>query len=388
MDFLFSLLTFVLVVAILGLIVFVHEFGHFIVAKLSGVKVEEFAFGFGKRLLQKEWRGTVYKVNLLPFGGYVKLQGEIYSAEDKRPDSFSSQSLAKKVAVLLAGIVMNFILAVVLFSIYLASVNYQVSFRAIEDYPFLGTKSVTLMLPIFGVEDGSPASKALKEGDIITGINGQKFVSVSAFTDTLQANAGNTITIDYSTNTVDPNLDTQSAQITLRRSDEQKPLLGVSYAKFYFISYFDNFLAGVPHAVNMLGYQVQSLANLIGQSIQKSDAKIALREVGGVIAVGNLVSTVISVGDFGSLINLTALLSIAVAFFNVLPLPLLDGGHVLIESIQAWRKRRIPERYINVINNVGFIFLVLLSIGITFKDAVQFNFLTNIWDGIRAIIGR
>lgn len=374
-------------VAILGLLVFVHELGHFLAAKLSGVVVEEFAFGFGKSLWKREYKGTLYKINLLPFGGYVTLQGEKANSTDTREGSYSNKPLYKKLFILVAGVTMNMILAVLLFGIYLATANYQLSFRAIGDYNFVGTEQARLLVAVIDATEGSPASGKLGFGDVITTVNGTQLVRSEQFTEFLNANEGKEVSfgvIPVDNLSAEPRIITT----TLRDSDTQQPLLGIGYSNFYVIDYPKNFLVAFPHTLNMFGYQLSSIADLIEQSIAKSDAKIALREVGGVIAVGNLVGEVVALGEFTSLINLTALLSVTLAFFNILPFPLLDGGQAVVEILQSATGRRIPDKLINVVNNLGFIFLILLSILITFKDVIQFNLLENLISGLRSVLGR
>lgn len=374
-------------IAILGLLVFVHELGHFLAAKLSGVVVEEFAFGFGRSLWKKQIKGTLYKINLLPFGGYVTLQGEKFNLEDNREGSYSHKPIYIKLFILVAGVTMNVILAVLLFAIYLATANYQLSFRAIGDYNFVGTEQNRMLVAVIDVTEASPASDKLAFGDVITSVGGTQLVRSGQFMEYLDANEGKEVS--FGVIPVD-NLDAEPRIVTttLREKESGQPLLGIGYGSFYSINYPKNFLSAVPHTLNMFGYQLSAIADLIGQSIAKSDAKIALREVGGVIAVGNLVGEVVALGEFTSLINLTALLSVTLAFFNILPFPLLDGGQAAIEIVQAATRRRIPEKYVNLINNLGFIFLILISILITFKDVIQFNLLQNIISGLRSVLGR
>ena len=147
-------------------------------------------------------------------------------------------------------------------------------------------------------------------------------------------------------------------------------------------------ISAIPHTWNMFSYQLVSLRQLIDDSIASQDAQIALQEVGGVIAVGNLVGQVVSLGDYLALLNLTALLSVALAFFNVLPFPLLDGGQATLEILQALMRRRIPDKYLNVINTIGLVFLLGLSVLITFKDALQFNLIQGILEQVRSVFGR
>src|SRR5689334_7367990 len=140
-----GILVLISLVIIVGLLVFVHEFGHFLAAKFTGVTVEEFALGFGPHLISKKYRGTLYRVNLLPLGGFVKLQGERGEGEkaERRAGSYANKPLRVKLLILSAGVIMNVILAAVLFALYLPTVNYQVTVRKEGSFSFVGTESIT-----------------------------------------------------------------------------------------------------------------------------------------------------------------------------------------------------------------------------------------------------
>ena len=156
-------LTLLAFLVILGLLVFVHELGHFVAAKLSGVKVEEFAFGFPPRIVCHKRGETNYCINLIPFGGYVKMLGE--EEESKSPRSFSSKRARNKLFIVVSGVAMNFILAGVLFSI-----GYMIGMSPIRVNPDAISGPTTNRIYIAQVNEGSPAEQVgLQAGDIIEG---------------------------------------------------------------------------------------------------------------------------------------------------------------------------------------------------------------------------
>ncbi|MBL8014801.1 MAG: site-2 protease family protein [Candidatus Doudnabacteria bacterium] len=382
-----TLITIVSFILILGILVFIHELGHYLAARLMRVHVEEFAFGFGMSLWSRKIGKTVYKINLLPFGGYVKLQGEKYDPNDQRDDSYTHKSVYAKLFILLAGITMNILLAIFLFAIFLGTAGYQQAFRAITDFDFVGVQSSKIALVVSNVEPGAPADGNLKSGDVILKADDRDFAYLGEFKEILAQKEGGSITLEV---TDIESLAGAPRQVTLNLRDqsEGKPLLGVGYISMYIIDYPASVISAIPHTWNMFSYQLVSLRQLIDDSIASQDAQIALQEVGGVIAVGNLVGQVVSLGDYLALLNLTALLSVALAFFNVLPFPLLDGGQATLEILQALMRRRIPDKYLNVINTIGLVFLLGLSVLITFKDALQFNLIQGILEQVRSVFGR
>lgn len=382
-----TLITIVSFILILGILVFIHELGHYLAARLMRVHVEEFAFGFGMSLWSRKIGKTLYKINLLPFGGYVKLQGEKYDPNDQRDDSYTHKSVYAKLFILLAGITMNILLAIFLFAIFLGTAGYQQAFRAITDFDFVGVQSSKIALVVSNVEPGAPADGNLKSGDVILKADDRDFAYLGEFKEILAQKEGGSITLEV---TDIESLAGAPRQVTLNLRDqsEGKPLLGVGYISMYIIDYPASVISAIPHTWNMFSYQLVSLRQLIDDSIASQDAQIALQEVGGVIAVGNLVGQVVSLGDYLALLNLTALLSVALAFFNVLPFPLLDGGQATLEILQALMRRRIPDKYLNVINTIGLVFLLGLSVLITFKDALQFNLIQGILEQVRSVFGR
>lgn len=382
-----NFVTLVAFIAILGVLVFIHELGHYLAARWMGVHVEEFAFGFGKSLWQKQIGKTLYRINLLPFGGYVKLQGEKFDIADQREDSYTHKPIWAKLIILCAGVFMNVVLAVLLFIGYLASTGYQQAFRAVTDFDFVGAQNVQLGVVVSNVEVGSPADTNFALGDVILTVNGKKLNKLAEFKQVLANSEGENVTFEY-INIDNLQAAPQTKSLNLRSASENKPLLGIGYVSMFIVDYPVSALSAFAHTWNMFSYQLTALGALISESIAKQDAQIALQEVGGVIAVGNLVGQVVSLGDYWGLINLTALLSVVLAFFNILPIPLLDGGQVMLETVQSVFRRRIPEGVVNVINTLSFLLLVGFSIFITFKDALQFNLVGGIFEALRSVLGR
>jgi regulator of sigma E protease len=394
MTFFESILSFVVFIIIIGILVFVHELGHFLAAKLSGVTVEEFALGFGPRLFSRQFKGTVYRINLLPLGGYVKLLGERGESEEaKSPYSYAHKPYRSKIFILAAGVVMNVLFACILFMAYLPAVNYQVSLRKEGNFNFVGAKEVSEIPPslfVLEVEPGSPAASVLASGDALVSLNGESVQSDEHFTTFLAEHAGQEITLGIVSS---EDYKSREAKVTLRQAnDEGQALLGVGGGynpyTFYVVSYFENVLSGFTHAYNMFFYQIAALGSLITQAVAKSDITIVSNEVAGLVVVNDVVGSLISVRDFLSLLNLTAVVSLSLAFANFLPIPLLDGGQALIETIEKIRRKQIGNATIERINLVSLMFILALFVLITLKDIIQVDLLGNIISGIQGALGR
>ncbi|MCA9379499.1 site-2 protease family protein, partial [Candidatus Dojkabacteria bacterium] len=329
---------------------------------------------------------TTYRINILPLGGYVQMQGEAMNREDTRPDSYTNKPLWRKWIILMAGIVMNIVFAIVVFAAFLAMTGYQVPMMQLVDYDFVGAQRVDTILPIVEVVEDSPAAGKLSDQDVIVEFNQQRLKTSAEFQELLKQNAGQTVQIGFVSLT-DLSAEPSVVDVTLRSQGSNQPLLGVSYLPTYLVVYPASFLSAIPHTVNMFGYQVAAISWLVNQSVAESDPSIVLNEVRGFIGIGDLVGQVVQFGTFADILSLAALMSLALAFFNVLPIPLLDGGQAVLETIQTLTKNRIPESVINAVNMIGLVIIVILSIGITLKDAVQFNFLENIGSTIGRIFG-
>ncbi len=389
-----TLLVIVSLIVIVGLLVFVHELGHFLAAKLSGVVVEEFALGFGPQLFSKKFKGTVYKVNLLPLGGYVRLEGERGSVgEEKLPGSYAHKPLRVKLFILSAGVIMNLLFAAVLFMVYLPAINYQTSIRKEGDFGFVGTESTTIVPPslfVIEIEAQSPADGLLQPGDIITSLNGTQLTSQTQFTDFLKAHAGESVDLGV---TSSQDFTTKDVAIKLREPNaEGKALLGVGASfdnnSYFVIKYYHNVLAGVAHAYNMFFYQISALVSLAKQSVAQANIQPLASEVGGVVAVAGIVNDLIVIRDFQSLINLTAIVSLSLAFVNFLPIPLFDGGQAAVEIFERLRRRKISDSTMEKINLAGLVFIIILFVVVTLKDIVQIGLVSNIISSIRDVLGR
>ena len=393
-------------IPVFGICVLVHEFGHFITAKWAGIRVEEFGLGFPPRIVgfrkrdaggweviwlggrrnaedsydvgqqspfsgtsggystpygEKEKHHTIYSLNFLPIGGFVRMPGENGDVNDESgtydPQSFAAKSAGKRIIVLVAGVTMNVILAMVLFTI-----AYSLGEPT---YPSV----------IGNVVQGSPAAIAgLRPGDTIVSVNGQ---SVPQFTD-LQNVVNKAITADNHHHATLPltmvirhegSKATTTVMVNVRESPPsgQGPM-GVEEKIVYVSSpVWQAPFKGFVHTFSVTGDFINQIAMMIGGAIKPQLAG----PVGIVKITGEVAATVPLLG-WWPILSLTAILSLNLAIINILPIPALDGGRVLLILIEILRggKRLKPERE-GLINFIGMALLLTLMVVITVNDVIH-----------------
>lgn len=373
---------------IVGVLVFVHELGHFMAAKLTGVPVEEFAIGFGKTLYEKKYRGTLYKVNLLPLGGYVQLEGE-------NGGVFRDKRFRAKAFVLLAGIMMNILLAIILLTIYLASNSYRTAVPDFIDHNFSNTQMQESLYPlvISTIDPEGPSVGKFVEGEVLVKINNEKFSSFDEFFSKLEKYQTQSVEFSFL------NLETfeiSNRVINVPNKDVDGTFLKVGLAPYdsqsgkptYFIKYNENIFAGVSMTYDFFTYQFKALGNILGNAFSTGDYTEVSNSVGGLPSIGNQIGQAVTFSAYEILIPLTALFSINLAMINILPFPALDGGQLLIAFLERITRRKIPDAILNRINFAGFVFLMVLGLVITLKDVVQLNWIGSVGDLFRGILGR
>lgn len=529
-----SVLTLVVVILIIGILVFVHELGHFLVAKRLGIVVQEFAFGFGKKLWAKKWHGTLYRINLLPFGGYVLLLGdqdgssflrykakELKSSErsfvfdlfaenkiDPRKDSYEKVSdfyeaqkkkldnkdlkkfdnymafeyipnhpgnldnhrILHRAAVMMAGVIMNMILGSVLFYLYFMLNGFYADFRKLGDPQFLFADSSTtpilyniydsahkdfkggLVTKVndqyvyssvelqkilqshynqevkvltlsndngfnettailngdgyksnldsdFGnkviisevVKDSAAEKAGLKTDDVIITFADREISNAKQFDDVIKENQGKVVKITVLK--LDGTIATLTA--TLPVVDNNQPILGTSFfdssyvaSNYIRLSYENNkLISGFAHSVNMIYYTIVAGGQLISQSIQQRSFAPVSQGLNSIIVIPDIVYSLVKINDFTSIINLAALVSVSLAFMNILPIPLMDGGHLLFLLIEKKRGKPISIKKQEKIGEITFIILIIFTVVIMIKDVFQIDLPNRIINLLKSLFG-
>ncbi|MGH6673260.1 MAG: RIP metalloprotease RseP [Xanthobacteraceae bacterium] len=368
LDVLHYLVPFVFV---LSLVVFVHELGHFMVARWCGVRILAFSIGFGPELVGfYDRHGTRWKIAAVPLGGYVRFFGDENAASvpdhaqaskmdaEDREQSFIFQPLLKRAAIVVAGPFANFLLAIVIFAGIFMLYGVQTMSARVDE-----------------VQPGSPAAAAdFKPGDLVKAIDGQKIADFADMQRIVADSAGETLHI-----TVDRN----GAQVILSAT----PVL-----------HQEKDIFGNVHRIGLLGirrsptpsdlkYKPVSPPRAVWMGVQETWFVIdktmtylgrvavgreAANQLGGPIRIAQMSGEVASIG-FVALVHLAAVLSVSIGLLNLFPIPLLDGGHLLFYSIEAARGRPLSERAQEVGFRIGFAIVIMLMIFATFNDIVHLS---------------
>lgn len=356
------IITILAFLVILSVLVLVHELGHFIFAKRFGIKVEEFGFGFPPRIFGKKIGETIYSINLLPVGGFVKLYGEDEagggSLNVKKPaakmnlkKAFFARPTWQRATIVLAGVIMNFVLAVVLIS-YLFTAH--------------GVAIPTQNIRILEVTSNSPAEAAgLKKSDEIVSLNGKKISQIKEFAEFARKNAGREIEL-----TAKRNGKVFQVKLVPRKNfPKGEGPLGVAITNVEVKKYpwYQAPFFGTLEAAKFSLQIVQGLSQMIVNLVLKGERPIG---VAGPVGVAQLTGQAVSYGIVATL-WFTALLSLNLAVVNILPIPALDGGRLFFILIEMVTGKKVSSKYEAMAHAIGLAILLALIFFITFFDIAR-----------------
>jgi regulator of sigma E protease len=440
------IITLVAFFAVLGLLVLVHEAGHFFVARKLGVKVEEFGFGLPPRIFVvqilsgkvikpvstteeidvtitdhqvgdtelieskvvdrienieeiksvKKWRfiwrqkhlgepgqpgfqeGTVYSLNWIPLGGFVKIKGEQGESAEET-DSFGYKKVWQRILIISAGVFMNVILAMVLLSISLAIGSPQtLEDRVIPKVAKVSNQQVI----VYSVLADSPASQAgLSVGDTVVKIDGQTFDKIEDLQNYINGKVGTKISLE-----VERKKEKLIKELTPQVLEEtKKGGVGVALIQTATISYpwYVAWWYGIIEVFKMIGWIIYSFYFLLKNLIFSGELAA---DVYGPVGIASMVGDAARLGLI-YLLQFTATLSTIIAVINFLPFPALDGGRVVFLFIEGIRKKAVNQRIENLVHNVGFMLLMFLILLVTLRDInrVSSGLFTKIWQGFTNI---
>lgn len=387
-------MTIVIFIIILGIIVLAHEFGHFITARKSGMKVYEFGVGFppraigfyrdpntkkivlvvgkgktklkqavsGEEMENEEFPATLYSLNWLPMGGFCKIKGE-NGEKAVESDSFGYQKAWKKVIVLAAGVVMNVVLAGVVLGIgFMIGLPTDLS-QGIDDKAIIVQPAEVM---IQAVEKDTPADKAgLKYGDVVLSINNESIKNTSQMQEKIKNIGGESLQLVIKREKQELSLEITPSLI----KDEQSPRLGVALADAgivrypWYIALFKGFqAAGIGFVNIMVTFYVLIKGLILGQGL--------MFDVSGPVGIATVVGQGAKLG-INYLLNITAMISLSLAVVNILPFPALDGGRILFILIGKIIRRPVPLKYEQAAHTLGFLLLMALFVFITARDVIN-----------------
>lgn len=344
-------------IVLLGVLIFAHEFGHFIMAKKSGVGVLKFSLGFGPRILGRKIGETEYLLSAIPLGGYVKLLGESdveELSEEDRKRSFSRQPVFKRILIVAAGPIFNYLLAMMIFSVvYMAGIP-------------------TLTSEIGAVQEKSAAFDAgLNEGDVIVAIDGRQISRWNRLAETVSRSDGRALKIAYTRKGVQKELEVsprlfKTKNIFGEEVDAYK--LGISPASKTVIERLNPFEACWASL-----QQTWLISKLTFLSLVKIiEGVLSPRTLGGPILIAQMAGTQAREG-LVPFVLFMALLSINLAILNLLPIPVLDGGHLLFYLIEIVKGSEVSLKWREMASQVGFVLLIILMIFVFMMDIDRLN---------------
>lgn len=367
--------TLVVFLLVLGILVFIHEAGHFIMAKRAGMKVEEFGFGFPPKIFGFRRGETEYTINLIPLGGFVKILGE-NGAEKENPRSFASKSAWSRFQVLIAGVSANVLLAVVFFSI--------VAFIGVptisgEEFPRDNIRDVAVM--IIEVAKDSPAQKAgMQAGDIILSIkNSGASLGITRNSDVekfVADNKGKELTFEIRRGKEVLNI------TALARQDApaNQGATGISLAEVGTVSYawHQAIWQGIKRAGEIMILIVLTLFGLVKSLILTGHVN---GQLSGPVGIAVMAGQTANMG-LAYLMQFIAMLSINLAIINALPFPALDGGRILFLAIEKIKGKPVSREWENTVHTAGMVFLLLLMALVTFRDFGTYD----VWGKIKGLL--
>lgn len=330
---------YLIAVGLFLILIIIHEFGHFIAAKSVGIKVNEFAVGFGPKLFSKKMGETLYRVNLIPLGGYCAMEGEDENSKDLR--AFCNKSPFKRFVVVVMGATFNLLLGLILVGITLAP-----------------QKMFTTTTVSGFYENSVSQSSGLKQGDKIISVDGRKIFS--------------TVDLSYAfTNVKNGKID-----VTVKRNDEKVHLKNVKFdsEEENGISYLKVDFFVVPQKKTVLSFVSQTVKTSVSYCAVVWRSLIDLISGKyGISAMSGPVGLTATIGNIAKqrlfdVIPIMALITINLGLFNLLPLPALDGGRLLFIVVEMITRKKVPQKYESVIHAIGFALLLTLMLFVTAKD--------------------
>jgi regulator of sigma E protease len=353
---------------VLTAVVFVHEMGHFLVARWCGIRVAAFSIGFGRELAGRTDRhGTRWKISAIPLGGYVKFEGDENAASIPDPAALAATPLSerhglfhfaalwKRAAVVTAGPAANFLLAIVVFAAVFA---------------LIGRPHI---LPI--AETVVPASAAeragIKPGDRILSVDGNTIESFSELQSMIVLSAGETLSIVVDRNGEELTLSAvpeRQAQSDRMGGSQNVGVLGITAGAFNFER--DDPATALVQGVRETVLIIDRTLVYVGRLLT---GKESAQQLSGPIGISRVSGAVVSSGGIPGLIYLTAVLSVSIGLFNLFPVPMLDGGHLFFYLIEAVRGRPLSPRLQDLGFRIGFALVIMLFIFVTFNDIANIS---------------
>lgn len=348
--------TFIATVIVLGVLIFFHEFGHFLMARLFGVGVERFSLGFGPRLMGFQRGRTDYRLSAIPLGGYVKMVGEDPDEEIDEadiPESFTHQPVFSRILIVAAGPFFNLLLAVLIF------------------YGLFQMSGVRWYKPVIGnVMPDMPAKAAgIVPGDLIVSVNGQAITKWSELTDRIESSGENGLILDVRRGNDMLRVSVIPAIVddkTIFGEPRKRSMLGISPS-----GEMGREPVGPVTALTMSLHSTWDIIRLTGIGVAKMiSGTVSTKELGGPILIAQMAGKQMEAG-VSTFLAFMAFISVNLAIINILPIPVLDGGHLLFYTIEIIRRKPVEVRTREIAQQFGMIVLLSLMVLVIYNDITR-----------------
>jgi len=353
-------------IVVLGVLIFVHEFGHFLFAKLCGVRVLKFSLGFGSKVVGKKWGETEYLLSAFPLGGYVKMYGEQQGdpvPASERNRSFSHKPVWQRFLIVFGGPLFNLLFAIFLF---------------VFMFSLAGLPEAVDTTTIGQVAAGSAAEQAgIKPGDRVLAINGQQTSSWRDISEAIKNSGGKPVTVL---------LERQGRQLTIKATptmEKVKNIFGEEVGERYLlgitrddkveykkVGLIESVKAALIQTWNLIYLTIMGIVKIIERVVPAS-------ELGGPIRIAEIAGQQLEAG-WMNLLYFMGLLSVNLGILNLLPVPVLDGGHLVFLTIEAIRGRPLSENVMEISQKVGIALLASLMLFVFYNDIFR---LVQRWTG-------
>lgn len=351
---------------VLGVLVCIHELGHFVAARLSGVRVDEFGFGFPPKIVGKKIGNTEYTLNWLPLGGFVRIKGiagETEAEDLMAEDSFQSKTFLQKSFILLAGVAMNFLLAIVLFTIVF-TIGTRIPLSAASENAILSDSALVVT---HVMEDSVASTSGLLPGDTIIGAGNIEYPAYTALTDLLQSSEGSKIAITVKRDEEIVELTVIPESVVV---DERTYVgIGIGAQETAFARY--SFIDAVSHSISQTWNLTVLILVSLGQMLVDLFTGAGVSEdLAGPVGIAKMTGEVARQGII-NLLYFAAILSINLGIFNLLPIPALDGGRWVFVIWEHLTGKPLSENIQAKIHQTGFALLILLIVVVTVQDIIR-----------------
>jgi len=336
----------IIFIVALSILVLVHEFGHFFAARRTGVKVEEFGLGLPPRMFGKKFGDTIYSINWLPIGGFCKLYGE--DGDGKGGEAFNHKKPWQKLIIVLGGVLMNLVLAIVIFSVV---------------YTILGVPKETDKVKIIGISKDSPAEKVgLKEDDIIFKVADKEIKTPNELTTEVAKYKGQNVNLTIN--------DNKSVNVEVRQNPpEGEGAIGIAISNTEMIKVpWYRIDEGIKAGFKEAYFWGKIIAGGVFKMISGLFIGQVPKDVSGPIGMYEATSSINKNQGFLAVVHFFGIVSVNLAIVNILPFPALDGGRIIFVLYEMLTKRKANQKVEMVVNNIGMILLLGLILLITVGD--------------------